>query len=158
MAPLHCESQNPRYVSVLSPLLAAAMAVGAVMTWPVLPWLLPVYALGFLVAAAMFGGLRVSVTSDRLVVQLGVFGLPLVRIPLADIQHMEVVEFRPLRDFGGWGIRYSLRLKAMGYFLRGRRGVMIHTKAGKRRLVGSDDPLRLAAALAGAGGHGAPGT
>ena len=54
-------------------------------------------------------------------------------------------EFAPLKDFGGYGIRFNREMKA--YYLRGTRGVLLTTTGGKKYLVGSDHPERLLAVL-----------
>ena len=55
------------------------------------------------------------------------------------------MEYAPLKDFGGYGIRFGKGMKA--YILRGTRGVKITTLNGKKYLVSSDHPERLLAVL-----------
>lgn len=69
-------------------------------------------------------------------------------IDLKDIQNYEVKEYHPLRDYGGWGVRWSLK-KGMAYNVRGNRGVQLELKGGKRVLIGSQEPERLANMLGG---------
>ncbi len=92
-----------------------------------------------------YGGLRVSVTSERVEVRLGMIGLRLLRVPSSELAASEVRAFSPLGEFGGWGIRYNGRMWA--FYWRGTRGVELRTKAGKQYLIGSDHPERLAAAI-----------
>jgi hypothetical protein len=69
----------------------------------------------------------------------------LVRLNRADLQSVHVENFNPLADFGGWGIRYARG--TWGYIFRGHRGVRVETRKGKRYLISSDEPEKLAAAL-----------
>jgi len=67
-------------------------------------------------------------------------------IRLEEIQRFEVREYRPLREYGGWGIQHSRR-HGIAYSVSGNRGVQLVLKNGKRILIGSQEPDRLAGAL-----------
>lgn len=71
-------------------------------------------------------------------------------ILLSSIQKVEVVEYRPLRDCGGWGIRRG-RGGERVFNARGNRGVRVELTDGTRLLIGSQRPAELAQVL-----HGAP--
>jgi hypothetical protein len=141
----HEETQNPWWVSVAVIGASLAMAIGAVVFYILSPWLTLLLAIPAVAMVAFYGGLRITVDADRLVVSLGLGNIPLRKLPLDQIASVAVVNFSPLADFGGWGIRYSWRKRTWGYFLRGRVGVRIETVKGKRYLLGSDEPERLAA-------------
>ncbi len=67
-------------------------------------------------------------------------------VPLSTIERLEVVRYRPIADFGFWGIRSGRD----GEFLlcaRGNRGVRLHLCDGTRLLIGSQRPEALAIAL-----------
>ena len=141
---MYWEAQNPLYLQVLIPVTAILLIASGVVSFPAIPWLLPVFVLSVAILLACWGGLHVSVNRDYVRARLGVVGIPLLRIPLRDIAAIEAVSFNPLGDFGGWGIRYSLRKRMWGFYFYGTRGVQITTRAGKSYLIGSDDPERLA--------------
>jgi hypothetical protein len=67
-------------------------------------------------------------------------------IRLEEIKSAEVREYRPLRDYGGWGIRYSAK-QGMAYNVSGTKGVQLELTSGKRILIGSQEPDRLANTL-----------
>jgi hypothetical protein len=92
-----------------------------------------------------YGGLRVSVTPERVRVRLGFLGIPLLTLKIIDLAEVQVHQFSPLADFGGYGIRFNAQIKA--YFLRGNRGVKLTTVRGKNYLIGSDRPERLSAVI-----------
>ncbi len=69
---------------------------------------------------------------------------PIIR--LEEIKSVEVREYRPFREYGGWGIRYSSQY-GMAYNVSGNKGVQLELVSGKRILIGSQGPERLANAL-----------
>lgn len=68
------------------------------------------------------------------------------RFPLADIEHAEAVTYRPLRDYGGWGLRYGPKSRA--YNVSGDRGVQLSLAGDEKLLIGSQRSEALAAAVA----------
>lgn len=65
------------------------------------------------------------------------------------VQRASPVTYRPLREYGGWGIRQGFSGRA--YNVSGRRGVRLALRDGTRVLVGSARAEELASALAAAG-------
>jgi hypothetical protein len=66
-------------------------------------------------------------------------------IPLAEIRHFEARTYRPIREYGGWGIRWGAA--GMAYSVSGSRGVELRLADGKSLLIGSQRPEELALAL-----------
>jgi hypothetical protein len=58
------------------------------------------------------------------------------------IDDAEAVQYSPILDYGGWGVRISHKGKA--YNMRGRRGVQLALKNGGRVLIGSQRDEELA--------------
>jgi hypothetical protein len=92
----------------------------------------------------MMAGLRVRVTTSTVRVALGIFGS---RWSLADVTSCQAVTYDPLRQVGGWGMKYSTRLRLRAFTSRGNRGVLLTLTSGKRVLIGSDEPEVLCSAL-----------
>jgi len=139
------ESQNPAYAGVLAVVLPAAMFVAAAITWTALPWLSVILILigfGFITT---YGGFRISVTRDSVAVKMGVLGIKLLQLKTGEITAVELHDFSPLHDFGGYGIRFNGGMQA--YFLKGDRGVLLSAAGGKQYLLGSDCPEQLAAVI-----------
>lgn len=67
-------------------------------------------------------------------------------VPIASIKKIEVVTFRPIADYGFWGIR-SGRDGERVLIARGNRGVRIELADGAKLLIGSQRPEALATAL-----------
>jgi hypothetical protein len=96
--------------------------------------------------ASCLGGVHISLTPGQFAVR-GRFGLPLLRLKLANVAKVEVVTFSAPLDFFGWGFyRYSPRLHAWGLYVWAGGGVIVQTKKGRRFLIGSRSPEKLAAA------------
>jgi len=104
-------------------------------------------------AGAVFGanvlGMTTEVARDALTVRFGVFFTYYrKRFPIEDIRAARCVEYRPLRNAGGWGIRFGRFEGKPCRFLnaRGRRGVFLET-VGKPYIIGSETPEALCAAI-----------
>jgi hypothetical protein len=138
------ESQNPWLLNLA---LGGGAALVLILSL-LLPTPRPILFINLGATALMIGlcgGMRVSVTPERLTVRIGLLSIPVFRLRLQRIVEAAQQEFSPLADFGGWGIRVNRQMWA--FFLRGRRGVRIRTDKGKQYLIGSDHPERLLAVL-----------
>jgi hypothetical protein len=135
------EVQNPGYSKVMAVVVPVLMVVIAATAWSEVPWLSILIALVGIALTLIYGGFRTLVTKEAVTVRMGMLGIRLLRLNTSDIISAESHGFAPLKDFGGYGIRFNKEMKA--YFLRGDRGVKITTRAGKKYLIGSDHPERL---------------
>jgi hypothetical protein len=115
--------------------------------WPQLTFVLLPASLPLVLLALV--RLRVTVTSTEVVISLVPFRR---RYPIDEVATWEPTDYRPIREFGGWGIRWSLRDSTTAYTMQGNRGVRIVTTKGKKLLIGSQRPEDLAAAIAAAKG------
>lgn len=94
--------------------------------------------------------LRTEVLTDKVYMRLGLlFPMMWRRIPLADIESVAVIAYRPLRDAGGWGYRLGRYEgeRCWYYTMRGTRGVLVRTRDGKLHIIGSQVPEKLATAI-----------
>lgn len=121
------------------------MIIGAWQSWGKSPWISILTLAGAAAAFLFYGGIRVLVTREQITVTLGLLGLKLLSLPLGEVAEARVHKFSPLKDFGGYGIRFNREMKA--YFLRGNTGVKLTTRVGKKYLIGSDTPEKLEAAI-----------
>lgn len=108
------------------------------------PWLMVIPGLILVAFYALFAPMSVEIDADAMHVRFGRIGWPHWVFPPDEVGDPRVVEFRPLIEYGGWGIRRGRG----GYCLnqRGNRGVRFE-HAGGTYTVGSDNPERLLAAL-----------
>ena len=59
-------------------------------------------------------------------------------ISFDDIVSYKLRTYSPIREFGGWGIRYGFECK--GYTVSGNKGLEITLKNGRKILFGSQKP------------------
>ena len=107
---------------------------------------------GLAVGIAVVIGVAVLMYVMRLRVRVDAEGLhvrffPLVKkdISLEEIARWEARTYRPLLEYGGWGIRYGW--SGMAYNVSGNQGVQLELRNGKRLLIGSQRMEELAAAI-----------
>jgi hypothetical protein len=105
-----------------------------------------------------FGRLEIRVGRTDLALRFGYVPVVAKSIPLRFIHSAESVRYRPIRQFGGWGIRWGTLdgARTAVYSIRGSTGVLLTLAAPiaagfvrtDRILIGSDDSDGLADALA----------
>ena len=66
-------------------------------------------------------------------------------ISIGQIQRAEARTYRPIREYGGWGIRWGGN--GWAYNVRGNQGVQLKLKSGKSLLIGSRRPDELEKAI-----------
>ncbi|MEP7133153.1 MAG: hypothetical protein ABI914_08300 [Acidobacteriota bacterium] len=109
------------------------------------PWLYAVAALLVLIALSLATlQMKTTVAPDAVTVRFGF--LSTTRIPVSEIARAEAVAYRPIRDYGGWGIRGLGRRRALN--VRGDRGVLVVRTNGATVLIGTQNPRELLSALA----------
>ena len=105
----------------------------------------------------VFGiGFPALFVSSRLVTEVRIDGIYIRYIPFhrsfrrigfEQMRRHEVRTYRPLAEYGGWGIRYGFKGKGRAYNVSGNRGVQIELSNGKRLLIGSQRPEDLVRAI-----------
>lgn len=89
--------------------------------------------------------LEVQVTRTDLRFRMYPLHLHWREFPLATIARAEAVTYRPLREYGGWGIRTGM--KGWAYNVSGNWGVQVTLESGRSFLLGSLHPEELASAI-----------
>lgn len=97
-------------------------------------------------AALVLALLRMTTTVTPEHVRVAISPFPRKTVSLSDVAQWDVVTYRPVLHYGGWGWRWSPS-RGWAYTMRGNRGVMIHPQGGKPFLIGSQRPEELAAAI-----------
>lgn len=64
---------------------------------------------------------------------------------LSEISVAEEVKYRPIMEYGGWGIRFRRNIRA--YTIRGNEGVMLTFADGRKILLGSQKADKLLKAI-----------
>jgi len=112
--------------------------------------------LTFFIVLAISGAVIVLFWKLKLVTQVGrdalivrfppFFNKPKVYTP-DDIASFEIRTYRPIREYGGWGIRLGLRGHGRAYNVKGKVGLQLVFKSGKRLLIGTQRADSLARAM-----------
>jgi len=89
--------------------------------------------------------LRVKVNEEGIHYQFFPFHFHLYSIKKDEIEKIEALKYRPLLDYGGWGIRYGFKGKC--YNVKGNLGVKVFLKNGSSILFGSQKHQELERAL-----------
>ena len=101
-----------------------------------------------IVALFLLTSLETEVRSNALYVRLFPFHIRHRKIPAEDLSECYARTYRPILEYGGWGIRYSFRKgRGRAYNMTGNQGVQLVFKNGKRLLIGSQKPDDLAQAI-----------
>lgn len=64
----------------------------------------------------------------------------------AELQAVSVRTYKPLLEYGGWGLRYGFQ--GWAYNIAGNKGIQLSFAGGKRLLVGTQKPEEAEAAIA----------
>ena len=142
---VYWESQNPLYITLLTTIIPLIMFAVAFISAYSQIWVSVIMLIAGILLILPYGGQRTLVTRNEIGVRFGIPGFRVLRLKLQDITAIELHDFSPLKDFGGYGIRFNSEMKA--YFQRGTRGVKLTTSSGKKYLIGSDHPEHLFAVI-----------
>jgi hypothetical protein len=111
------------YYYVLAILIAIVLWLGETYTF--------VHATPVIILAVilplLLGRFLITVNNRTIHISYGYLGLIQKEIPLADVKEARVVEYRGLRQFGGWGIRSGKfeGEKTACYTMKGNTGVLL---------------------------------
>jgi len=110
-------------------------------------WMMWLFALLFGIAFPIFFmrlRLIVEVHKDHVYIRF----VPIARrrIPFTDIDRVEPRKYRPIAEYGGWGIKGWSKRK-ISYSVRGNQGVELHLRDGNSVMIGTREPEKLARAI-----------
>lgn len=109
----------------------------------VLWMMLVLFGIGF---PMFFMSLRLIVEVDKDSLRIRFAPLTRRTIHFEDIERAEPRTYRPIVEYGGWGVKGWSRSK-MAYSVSGNQGVDLHLRNGHSVMIGSRDPKALARAL-----------
>ena len=89
--------------------------------------------------------LRIRVNNDGLHYQFFPLHLRYFIIKIEDIEKIEAMKYKPISEYGGWGIKYGFKGKA--YNVSGNLGVKVFLKNGSNIMFGSQNYKSLARSL-----------
>lgn len=101
--------------------------------------------LSSIVYLAYIASLDTKITTDGVFIKFRPFHRKWILFPFESIQTAESCKYNPIRDYGGWGIRYGFKGKA--YNVSGNKGILIKFSEGTHLLIGSQKHLELSSVI-----------
>jgi hypothetical protein len=91
--------------------------------------------------------LETEVRSDGLYIRFIPFHIHYKRFAAGEIGEYYARQYKPIREYGGWGIRCGLSGRGRAYNISGNRGVQLVFKDGRKLLIGSQKAEKLQQAI-----------
>jgi hypothetical protein len=129
-------------LSVVAVVVLASLSIAGGSIWGAIIALITLALVSALVFAAR---LETTVDGESITVAFH-FLWPTKRIPIGQVRKAEAIKYRPLLDYGGYGVRLGFR--GWAYNVSGDEGVLVEAKDGSRVMIGSRRPKELEAAIA----------
>lgn len=104
------------------------------------------FAFGAVAVPLVVARMRLVVEVDGSSLRVRFWPFPTREIRLAEIAEAKAETYRPIREFGGWGVRFAWGGKR-AYSMRGNRGVRLRLRDGRVVMLGSQRPEALETAL-----------
>ena len=92
-----------------------------------------------------FAKLVTEVREEGIYLRFIPFHFKWVKIDYTNIEQYESIKYNPIRDYGGWGIKWGREGKA--YNISGNLGVKLMLNDGKRIMIGSQRPDQMVEAI-----------
>jgi len=92
-----------------------------------------------------FAKLVTEVREEGIYLRFIPFHFKWVKIDYTNIEQYESIKYNPMRDYGGWGIKWGREGKA--YNISGNLGVKLMLNDGKRIMIGSQRPDQMVEAI-----------
>jgi len=88
-----------------------------------------------------FAKLTIEIDRRRIAFRFFPFHLKFQQIGWDKVEKFEVITYKPIRDYGGWGIKFGKKGKA--YNVAGDKGLQLQLKSGKNILIGTQKTAEL---------------
>jgi len=79
--------------------------------------------------------LKYIINSENIIISFFPFLSNSKKIEIKEIKKISIIKYNPLKDYGGWGLRYTNNKTA--YTTRGNKGIYIEMNNGKNLLIGT---------------------
>ncbi len=130
-------------VAVVVPVLVVTEAWAHAPLWSLLGLVVLLIPLGAPMTITVERPTDGEATTALPAVHINFAGLGKREIPLADVADVERRDYRPIREFGGWGWRWSWSKHAVAYTTRGSSAVVLTLNDGQQVYLGVADELTL---------------
>jgi hypothetical protein len=103
-------------------------------------WTMVITFLAMILSMVLLGSLKLNTWMDAEGVhyKMKLFHWRVRTILWDEIDQIQVRKYAPVKEYGGWGVRYGQSGRA--YNVRGNYGIQIIKKDGKRVLIGTQKP------------------
>jgi len=141
-------------------LMAVSVVIFAIGLWETItdpkttnkfvPTLLSIIAMAIPIAVTILFfilKLETEIRSDGLYVRFYPMHIRFRKFTRKELAEHYCRTYKPIREYGGWGIRCSFTGKGKAYNVSGNKGVQLVLTNGKKLLIGSKKPDDLAAAI-----------
>lgn len=108
-------------------------------------WFAPLIIVLMVAMIVLFKNMKLSVQLDSRFLHIRFFPFFKRDIPLDEIVKWEARQYRPILEYGGWGIRFWF--SGTAYNVSGNRGVQLELSRGRKLLIGSQRANEFAAAI-----------
>ena len=86
-------------------------------------------------AATLFMTMKLTTKIDKLTIRVNFYPFVNRTIPWEDVEEAYVRTYKPLLEYGGWGIRR--RIGSIAYSVSGKQGLQLSLTNGKKVLIGT---------------------
>jgi hypothetical protein len=141
-------------------LMAISFTIFAIALWETItnpkttntfvPTLLSIIAMAIPIAVTILFfilKLETEIRSDGLYVRFYPMHIRYKKFTTDNLQQHYARRYRPILEYGGWGIRCSFTGKGKAYNVSGNKGLQLVLTNGKKLLIGSQRPDELVAAI-----------
>ncbi len=101
--------------------------------------------LGIAAISILYTKLIVRIDKKSINIRFFPFMIKDKKLPLKDIQRYYIRKYRPIMEYGGWGIRWNSNGRA--YCIRGNMAIQLEFESGSKILIGTQKPGELNAAM-----------
>ena len=95
----------------------------------------------------LFQVVKLIVTVTQEGIQIKFYPIINKRIAKGKIEHFEIRKYRPIAEYGGWGIRFSFSGKGKAYNVKGDMGIQFKIQNHSPLLIGTQKPEEFFEAL-----------
>lgn len=98
-------------------------------------FLIPFAVLSVVIGFLFSINLSTRIDEQGIHVKMFPFHLKTVTYKWSELYSVEVVEYNPITEYGGWGLRISRNGKAFN--VKGNKGIKLQTADGRSRMIGT---------------------
>lgn len=106
-------------------------------------WIISILFAIILIYLFRFSYLKIEINTKGFNYRFIPFHRSVKHILPKDVINYEIVDVKPIRDYGGWGIRYGLAGTGKGYIFAGNKGIRFTLRNNKKILFTTENPIKL---------------